>query len=419
MNALTTARSDESSTTIIHRFVWLLVGAWILAFPLRNAEAHSIPGAQTLYDLCRAADVVAVGKITLISAPEPRSTNLPPVRVDVSELIRDDGEKPGSIYFWPHRHGNDEYVIGEELLLFLDRTTKPEAAKEAKYEALESIGDRFIIPPEARDIWIDAARKYVALGKGPKNTADPQQLGRISLAMLASSNAQLAHLALKDLTLNGTAPLIGEKDVPELLRIVEDAKRPAMLRVGLLSELERRKLTPVGSHWVSVLGSTPTNERSTVISGAKSRWFVPEINSALVTMIDKGTTDEAISAARAVGAEGNEAAVEALVRAVSREPAELRYAALGSLRRINSVAARENLTEFAKTHPDPDTRKAAQSEMTLLPANPATAKNVVAVASSPGMSQGSKRILVVISVLVLAFTAVGLGKQARKARERG
>lgn len=403
---------------MIHRFLALGLSAWILLFPLGNVDAHSIPGAQTLHDLCRSADVVAVGKITLISAAEPGSTTLPPVRADVSEVLRGGEEKPGSIYFLPHRHGNDDYVIGEELLLFLDRTTEVEAAKEAKYEALESIGDRFIIPSEARDIWIDAARKYVALGQGPKNTTDPKELGRISLAMLASSNVQLAHLALKDLTLNGTSPLIGEKDVPALLRIVDDAKRPAMLRVGLLSELERRKLTPVGAHWVSVLDSTPTNERSAVISGAKSRWFVPEVNSALVTMIDKGTSDEAISAARAVGAEGNDAAVEALVRAASRESAELRFAALGSLRRINSVAAREKLTEFAKTHPDLDTRKVAQSEVTLLPANPAAAKNVVAAASSPMMSQGAKRILVVVGALVLVFTAVGLGKQARRKREQ-
>jgi len=404
---------------MIHRFSPLVVGAWILAFPLRNADAHSIPGAQTLHDLCRAAEVVAVGKITLISAPEPGSTTLPPVRAEISELIRPGDEKPGSVWFWPHRHGNDEYVIGEELLLFLDRTTKPEAAKDAKYEALESIGDRFIIPAEARDIWIDAARKYVELGKGPKNSTDPRELGRVSLAMLASPNTQLAHFALKDLTLHGTAPLIGEKDVPELLKIVDDAKRPAMLRVGLLSELERRKLTPVGAHWVSVLDSTPTNERSAVISGAKSRWFVPEINTALVTMIDKGSADEAIAAARAVGAEGNEAAVDALVRAVSREPAELRFAALGSLRRINSTTAREQLAEFAKTHPDPDTRKAAQSEMTLLPANAAKAKLMVAAGPQAGLSTGSKRILIVVGVLVLAFTAVGLGKQARRAKERG
>jgi HEAT repeat protein len=415
-----TARSDEFSARAIHRFLPVFIGACFVAFPEGNAAAHTIPGAQTLHDLCRGAEVVAVGKITLISTPEPGSTKLPPVRADVSELIRAGDEKPGSIWFWPHRHGNDNYVVGEELLLFLDRTRSADAAKEAKYEALESIGDRFIIPPEARDIWIDAAKKYVALGKGPRTATDPQALGRISLSMLASSNAQLAHLALRDLTLNGAAPIIGEKDVPELLRIVDDAKRPAMLRVGLLSELERRKLTPVGAHWVSMLDSTPTNERSAVISGAKSRWFVPEVNSALVTMIDKGSSDEAISAARAVGAEGNEAAVEALVQAAVREPAELRFAALGSLRRINSVKAREQLAEFAKTHPDPDTRKAAQSEMMLLPANPAAAKTLVTTAAAPAtISQGTKRILIVMGILVVVFTAVGLGKQAQRAKERG
>ncbi len=415
---LTPARSDEFFVGSIQRFSLLLLGAWIVALPVAEASAHSIPGANTLHDLCRAADVVAVGRITLVSTPNPGSNELPPVRAEVTELLRSNGEKPGVVMFWPHRHGNDTYVVDEELLLFLDPTRTPERAKEAKYEALEAIGDRFVIPKEARDIWIDAARKYVALGKGPKSSTDPRELGRLSVAMLAGSDATLAQFALRDLTLAGTAPVLGETDVPDLLRIIEDKKRPAMLRVGLLSELERRKLTPVGSHWVSVLESTPTNERSAVISGAKSRWFVPEVNAALVAMIEHGSLDEAISAARAVGAEGNEAAVDALAAAVLRESAELRHAALGSLRRINSVDARDKLAEFAKTHPDPDTRKVALAEMALLPPNPFTAKKIVGTtAPSPLLSTSAKRIVIAVVILIVVFSAIGLVKQARRAKE--
>lgn len=415
---LTPARSDEFFVGSIQRFSLLFLGAWIVALPVAEASAHSIPGANTLHDLCRAADVVAVGRITLVSTPNPGSNELPPVRVEVTELLRSNGEKPGAFWFWPHRHGNDTYVVDEELLLFLDPSRTPERAKEAKYEALEAIGDRFVIPKEARDIWIDAARKYVALGKGPKSSIDPRELGRLSVAMLAGSDATLAQFALRDLTLAGTAPVLGETDVPDLVRIIEDKKRPAMLRVGLLSELERRKLTPVGSHWVSVLESTPTNERSAVISGAKSRWFVPEVNAALVAMIEHGALDEAISAARAVGAEGNEAAVDALAAAVLRESAELRHAALGSLRRINSMDARDKLAEFAKTHPDPDTRKVALAEMALLPANPFTAKKIVGTTrSSPLLSTSAKRIVIAVVILIVVFSAIGLVKQARRAKE--
>lgn len=418
MNDLTTARSDEAPTRAIHWIFPVVLGAWILAIPASDAAAHSIPGALTLHDLCRTAEVVAVGRITLIPAPKPNTSALPAVRAQVTELLRAGDEKPGEIWFLPHRHGNDEYVIGEDVLLFLEKTRTPERVAEAKYEAIEAIGDRFVLPSSGREIWIEAARKYVALGKGSRNSTDPQELGRLSLAMLTSSEPQLAHFALRDLTLAGTAPVLREGDVPAALRIVDDAKRPAMLRVGLLSELERRKLTPVGAHWVSVLESTATNERSAVIAGAKSRWFVPEVTAALVEIIDRGAPDEAISAARAVGAEGNEAAVDALAQAALREPAELRYAALGSLRRINSASARDKLAELVRTHPDAETRKVAQAELALLPPTAAAAKNPAGTNSTAAfMTNSTRRIVIAVVVLVVVFTAIGLGKQAKRAKE--
>ena len=403
----------------IHRIFCVVIGAWILAIPGSEAAAHSIPDAFTLHDLCRSADVVAVGKITLIPMQKPNTTELPAVRAEIAEVLS--GENTGaSIWFWPHRHGNDEYVLGEEMLLFLQKTRAPERRQDAPYEAIEAIGDRFVIPRAARDTWIDAARQYVALGKDAQSAAEAKKLGRLSLTMLVSPEPKLAQFALRDLMLAGTAPVLVESDVPEVLRIVDDAKRPAMLRVGLLSELERRNLTPVGSHWVSVLDSATTNERSAVIAGAKARWFVPEVTAALVAILDRGAPDEAISAARAVGAEGNEAAVEALERAVSREPAELRYAALGSLRRINSVSARDKLARLAETHPEVETRKVARAELALLPPAPAAVKNpAVTNSTALVMTKSTKRILIVVGVLVLVFTAIGLGKQAKRAKEIG
>lgn len=418
-DVLTIARSDEVSPSSIHRLLALvIVTVGLLGRPVLTAEAHSIPGAQTLHDLCRGAEVVAVGRITFAPKPAPGTSTLPPVDAEITELLREGDAKKGAVRFWPHRHGNDEYVVGEELLLFLDPTRATERADEAKYEALESIGDRFVVPAEERALWIDAARKYVALGKGSRENIDPHALGRISMNMLASSETKLAQFALRDLTLAGTAPVLDAADMPELLRIVDDARRPAMLRVGLLAELERRKLTPVGAHWVSVLESTPTNERSAVISGAKSRWFVPEVNAALVALVERGSSDEAIAAARAVGAEGNDAAVEALVGAVGRESAELRFVALGSLRRINSARAREALMGFAETHGDAETRKVAAAEMALLPPMPAAAKNPAATMSARAwLATTNGRIVVTMVVLVVVFIAIGLRKQARQPKE--
>ena len=394
-----------------------MIGAWILAIPMSEAAAHSIPGAFTLHDLCRSADVVAVGKITLIPAPKPNTTELPAVRAEVSEVLR--GEPASApIWFWPHRHGNDAYVIGEEVLLFLAKTRSPERSQEAPYEAIEAIGDRFVIPPASREMWIDATREYVALGKDGQSAAEVRKFGRLSLTMLASPEPKLAQFALRDLTLAGNAAVLQESDVPEVLRIVDDAKRPAMLRVGLLSELERRKLTPVGAHWVSVLESTGTNERAAVIAGAKGRWFVPEVTAALVGIVERGTPDEAISAARAVGAEGNEAAVDALERAALREPAELRYAALGSLRRINSESARDKLARLAETHPDVETRKVARAELSLLPPAAAAVKNPATTNSTTqSLTTSAKRILIVVGLLVVVFSTIGWRKTAKRAKE--
>ena len=415
LDDLMTARSDESPSISIHRILPLVVGALIVVLPSFEANAHTIPGAQTLHDLCRAADVVAIGRITLVSTPDPHATTLPPVDAEVTEIFRESDLKKGSIRFWPHRHGNEQYVVGEELFLFLEPTRAPERAADAKYEALEAIGDRFIVSADRRAVWIDAVRKYVALGKGPRISTDPRELGRVSIGMLASPETKLAHLALRDLTLAGDVPVIVQSDVPELLRIVDDATRPAMLRVGVLSELERRKLTPVGSHWVSVLESSSSNDRSAVISGAKSRWFVPEVNAALVSIIDRGSSDEAISAARAVGAEGNDAAVDALVRAVAREPAELRFTALGSLRRINSAQVRDKLETFAQSHPDAETRKVARAEMALLPATPVASKNPVKTNLTREVTTSSKRVWFaagVVGLLVVLFLSWRVG--ARK-----
>jgi len=385
------------------------VGICICSLAISQVFAHSIPGAQTLHDLCRAADVVAVGRVMHVATAAPNDTTLPPVEVRIVELLREGDAPTGIVRFLPHTHGDDQYVVGEELLVFLERTTSAERAKEAPYEAVDAISDRLVLSDKQRNAWIEAARTYVALGKGPRNKTDPRELGRVSITMLANGEPKLSQMALRDLTLAGTSAIISEYDVPWLLRVVRDASRPAMLRVGVLSELERRKLVPVGSHWVALLDSVAPNERSTVISGAKSRWFVPEVNAVLVSLVDRGTPDEAISAARAVGAAGNDAAIDALERAVKREPAELRYAALSSLRRINSNRARDKLAGFAQSHPDAITRKMAANELALLPP-------MAPVVESSGGAElppaGLRRLWwLVPSVLVLVFGVVFLRKR--------
>ncbi|HVK71120.1 MAG TPA: HEAT repeat domain-containing protein, partial [Polyangium sp.] len=331
-----------------------------LALAPAFVEAHTIPGGLTLHQMASAADVIAAARIEHVG-PEPHGAGpLPPVEARILEWFRESDTKVGNIRFVPHRHADESYVVGEEILLFLERR-RPDAkdAAAVPYQSVEAIADRIVLVPTTRAMWIDATRAYAALGKGARTSVEHAALGRVTLSMLRSAEPRIVTFALRDLTLAGAAPLIGEADVPALTTLLDDASRPVTLRVGLLMELERRKLVPVGPSWIPLLRAAPPNDRVQVIRAAAARAFVPAVTAELASILEKGERDASIAAARALGAEGNEAAVEPLGGAVDREPDELRFAALGSLRRVGSPAAREILARVATSHPDPETRRVA------------------------------------------------------------
>lgn len=379
-------------------FVWVIAS---LAPAL--AWAHTIPGGLTLNQMARASDVIAVARITR-PGDEPRGGGpLPPVEAEVTELLREGDAKKGRVRFIPHRHADETYAAGEEVLLFL---AKKRGEGGEAYHAIEAIADRVVLTAETRARWIEAARAYAALGKGSPKSADPAQLGRVTVAMLASEEPRIASLALRDLLLAGDAPVVGASDVPALSAIVDDAARPAAHRLGVLMELERRKLVPIGPRWVKLLRAVEDKDRVAVVRAAASRAFVPEVSAELVAILDRGEREAAVAAARALGAAGNDAAVEALGRAVDREPDELRFAALGSLRRIGTDAARALLSRAASSHPDPETRRTAATEQNLLP--PAASAAPTSASEPPAEPAPEGRGAVTWLVLALALV-VGLG----------
>jgi hypothetical protein len=71
-------------------------------------------------------------------------------------------------------------------------------------------------------------------------------------------------------------------------------------------------------------------------------------------------------AAVSLGAPGNDAAVEALSRALESRAWRLRMSAVRGLGGIASEAARAALAEAARSHPDADTRRRAQAELETL-----------------------------------------------------
>jgi hypothetical protein len=124
---------------------------------------------------------------------------------------------------------------------------------------------------------------------------------------------------------------------------------------------------------VKLLKAAPPAELSTVARMAGRRAF-PEVTAELVRLMEGENAQAATAAAAALGAPGNEAAVEALGRAVwgpnenqnQNQNQKLRWTALQSLGRIASPGARAVLAKAASDHPDAETRRAAQTEINLL-----------------------------------------------------
>lgn len=355
----------RSTLRCLPRAILALVFA-LLLLTAGRASAHVTPGGFTLHQLCRAADIVAVGRVTRVASEVSKGLPALSAEAEVVEFLRQGESQKSKIEFAPHRHGDENYQVGEEILLFLVKKQNNKDGGSVVFESIDSITERFVLKAESRSAWIEATRGFVALGKGPQNSTDPVAFGRLTVLMLNSNEPGLAALSLRDLTLAGSAPLVGTADVPGLLSLCESKNRSISFRTGLLVELERRKLVEVGPNWVKLLRDAAPDERIFVIQSAASRAFVPAVTAELLVLLEDQKPEIAIAAGRALGTAGNVAAVPGLSRAVLGEPQEKRFVALGSLRRIGTKEAAEVLARVAASHKDPETKKVAITEQNLL-----------------------------------------------------
>jgi HEAT repeat protein len=159
-----------------------------------------------------------------------------------------------------------------------------------------------------------------------------------------------------------------------------------------LTEVERRRLfedRELSERWVKLLREVKPAEVPTVARAAGARAHA-DVTAELVRLLASPDAPAAAAAAAALGVPGNEAAVAPLARAIwaatttRRKPeATLQWAALQTLGRIASPAARAELTRAAREHPDTETRRAAQTELNLLAAKDAR------VAGSAGTSESA------------------------------
>lgn len=384
--------------SLLARLAPLAIAVALFAAAPSSSSAHIIPGSATLSQLTQRADVVAVATIkdprAIVEGGDP-SGRRPFVVAAIVEVIRGDVAK-GEVRFVPHDHGAEGYAAGEEALIFLQPIEKSRdlagasLAGAVPWAGIDPVGDRFTLRPGSREALIGAARAYAEVADAPKGEAQRRALGQATLRSLQSSEAKVAASALRDLVVAGSQPLVTTEDVPALRALIDDASRPLSLRVGLVTELERRRLLEdreLAERWVKLLREVKPAEVATVARAAGARAHA-DVTAELVRLL--AVPDAPAAAAAALGVPGNEAAVAPLARAVwattsttRRAEATLQWAALQSLGRIASPAARAELTRAAREHPDTETRRAAQTELNLLAAKDAR------LAGSAGTSEGA------------------------------
>jgi hypothetical protein len=278
---------------------------------------------------------------------------------------------PGRVVFAQHGHGVALYTPGREQLLFLVRVDRvPELGALARdgaiaWTSLEEHDAAFPLSPESSAATREAARAYAALAAQADGDARRDALRATTARLLASKDPRLARSALRDLVTPGGEPLLGPAELPVVLPVVDSPETPIGLRVGLLAELERRRLVDAPPRWAALLRSTRGDDLAAV-ARASAAHPSPEVTAELLSVLAAERGAAAESAAVALGVPGNRAALGALSDALARGDARLRSAAVRGIGGIGGEDSRAVLDGAAATHPDPVTRRLAAAESARL-----------------------------------------------------
>ena len=337
------------------------------------ARAHIVYGSENLRQQIALADVVARARILdadAVFALDDPPLRRPVVDAELLEVLKGDA-KPGAVRFAQHGHGVAEFSDGDEVLLFLRRIERSRELDDARITAsirwfsAQEHDAAYRLTPASRKAFVDAVREYRSIEaiRDPEARLTAQR--RVTLAMLLSDEPRLAGSALQDLAQVEEVELVTPEAVPVLVARVRDPGAPISVRVGLLSELERRSLVAGPPLWVELLGATRGADRIAAIRAAGRRPG-PEVTSALIQLLGGDDLAAARAAAVALGTPGNAAAVAPLAKALDSPDEPLRLASIRGLGRVATPEARAVLDAAARSHPDPATRRRARAEATLL-----------------------------------------------------
>ncbi len=288
----------------------------------------------------------------------------------VLAVIKGPAKPQERLRFAQHGHGAPQYRTGDEFLLFLRKLSRSRelsgmaSTHDLEWYSSQEQNDAYVLASSGRQATVAAARRYAVIELMPPDRRT-KALHEITVKLLRSRHPRLWKSALRDLATAPVSPLVTIGDIPGLLRVVDDGQRPIELRIGLLTELDRRGLIEGESRWVQWLRTTRGSDRLPVIEAAGSH-ASPTVSAELVRIL-KGT-DLTLGAAAAValGSRGHDEAVEPLCEALASEDARLAMAAIRGLGNIGTPDATHALREAAESHPDSKVRRRAQAELRLL-----------------------------------------------------
>jgi hypothetical protein len=298
------------------------------------------------------------------------SSQRPTLRVRVIEVVKGPVSRGEQLRSAQHGHGVPHYRVGQEALLFLRALSRsPELGRLADEATLrwysnQEHDDDWSLSPRSSKQTVAVARRYAAIEDMP-SARRQDAMHELTARLLASRDARLARSALRDLVAMPEAPLLTQSDAPRLLEAVHDARRPIDLRVGLLAELERRGLVNGDTHWARLLRTTRGADRLAVIPAAGLHPG-PAGRAALVELVSGPDVPTAASAAVALGAPGNNAAVAPLSEALRSDDPRLAMAAVRALGRVGTPPARAAIREAASSHPNATVRRRAEAELRLM-----------------------------------------------------
>ena len=315
----------------------------------------------------------AIGLDTSVALDGQEETQRSILRVKVLEVVKGPRVVDKELRFAQHGHGVAGYLPGEEALFFLRHLSKSRELRtlgstgELEWYSTQEHDDDYVLLPEGRRATLEAARTYAAIEKMPA-AKRPRALRRVTLKLLASRDLRLETSALRDLALASNAPLVIEEDIPALVEVIHDPQTSVGVRVGLLAELERRRLLEGDPHWVRLLRTTTGTDRLAAILAA-GRHPSPAVNAELAKTLTGPDRAASSAAAVALGSPGNTAAVDPLSKAVLSEDTRVAMAAIRGLGAIGTAEARVALASAAASHPDASVRRRAQAELRVLEAH--------------------------------------------------